>query len=343
MADDDPVFREELTDLLQEEGHQVVAVPSAAKAEEILDADEYDVLLTDLRMPRKGGMDLLRTVRSRWPRTLVVVVTGYASVDTALEAMKLGAFDYVRKPFRIEQVQETLRLAAQEHEFEAPEGTDRDPEREARTLAATGRLDVLYIGGGRVEPAPRLTVVPIASLQPADLVPLVDGFITQHPGGAVVLSGVEDWVAAHRLETIVELVDRLRTRLAGHGPLRVGFNPARLGAPAARALGAAVAADETHATLEALANPIRRKILERLAESPATFGETMRAAHLDDSPKISFHLRRLSDSGLVLHEGDTYRLSTRGEASVRLLADATFLPAAETSGNRAFPERSRSG
>ena len=337
VVDDDAVFREELSELLRDDGHAVDSAPSVPKATEALEHREYDLVLTDLKMPRHGGLELLREVRHRWPRTLVVVVTGYASVETALDAMKLGAFDYVRKPFRIEQVRETLRLAAQEHEFESPADARRDPLREARSLAASGRHEVLLLGEAPPDPTPRLHVAP---LDPADLVVLrqqVVDFVAGHPDAAVVLTGVERLLARHRLEDVVHLLDQLRGDLAGHGPLRVGFNPRRVPPSAAIAVGSAVASDETHGTLEALANPIRRKVLERLALGPGSFGEVMAAAGLDDSPKMSFHLKRLTEAGLLLHEDERYRLTARGDAAVGLLSGAAFLPPASTEGNLAFP------
>ncbi len=343
VVDDDAVFREELADLLREDHHNVGVAPSVPKAVEALQHDEFDVVLTDLKMPRQGGLELLREVRNRWPRTLVVVVTGYATVESALDAMKHGAFDYVRKPFRVEQVRETLRLAAQEREFESPQETYRDPAQEARSLAARGKHEVLFFGEPAPDPEPHLHVAPLGPEDPAELVARAEAFVAEHPNAAIILSGVERLVEQHRLEDIVGVLDRLRTALMGHGPLRVGFNPRRVTRAVAVALGGAVATDETHAALEALANPIRRKILERLAVGPASFGETMEAAGLDDSPKMAFHLRKLVETGLAVHEGEAYRLTTRGEASVRLLADATFLPPAGDSGNLAFPGRRVSG
>jgi hypothetical protein len=140
----------------------------------------------------------------------------------------------------------------------------------------------------------------------------------------------------HRLEDVVDALDQLRTLLDGHGPLRVSFDPARVSTAAAAAVAGTVAADETQGTLEAMANPIRRLVLQRLATGPAPFGEVMAAAGLDDSPKMSFHLRKLLDAGLATHEDDAYRLSGRGRAVVRLLIDATFLPPSSDAGNQAF-------
>ncbi|MCI4372282.1 MAG: response regulator [Thermoplasmata archaeon] len=342
VVDDDAVFREELTDLLRDDGHTVAAAPSVQKALEALEHDEFDAVLSDLKMPRQGGLELLREIRKQWPRTFVVMVTGYATVETALEAMKLGAFDYLRKPFRAEQVRETLQLVAQEREFESPPETYRDPVREARALAAGGQHEVLLLTDHPIPSETHLQVEHLDPENPSRVTEQTEAFLAEHANGAVVLSGVERLLEHHRLEDIVAILDRLRMDLAGHGPLRVGFNPRRVPPAAAVALGGAVSGDATHLTLEALANPLRRKAVLRLAEGPASFGEAMQAAGLDDSPKMAFHLRKLVDAGLVLHEGETYRLTTRGEAGARLLRDATFLPPTGDSGNLAFPGR-RSG
>jgi len=343
VVDDDTVFRDELTEILRDDGHTVAAAPSVQKALEVLEHEEVDVVLTDLKMPRQGGLELLREVRKRWPRTFVVMVTGYATVETALEAMKLGAFDYLRKPFRVEQVRETLQLVAQEREFESPPEAYRDPVREARALAAGGRHEVLLLTEHPIPSEPHLHVEALDPENPNRLTERTEAFLIDHSNAAVVLSGVERLLEHHRLEDIVSVLDRLRKDLAGHGPLRVGFNPHRVPPAAAVALGGAVSADETHTTLEALANPIRRKALLRLSEGPASFGDAMEAAGLDDSPKMAFHLRKMVDAGLALHEGETYRLTSRGEAGARLLRDATFLPPTGDSGNFAFPGRRAHG
>ena len=343
VVDDDKVFREELGELLRDEGHSVTSEGSVAKALEVLGTADFDVVLTDLKMPRASGMELLREVRSRWPRTMVVMITGFATIETALEAMKGGAFDYIRKPFRIEQVRETLRIADQEREFEAPPGSARDPLVEARGLAAEGRHEVLFLADP--PPAEEAHVHP-ARLEPNDLVALTDRcttFLADFPNGAIVISGAERLVAVHRLEDVVALFGRLHEALAGHGPLRVAFNPRRVPAAVATALAGSVAPAETHSALEALANPIRRHVLQRLAEGPAGFSEVMRAAGLDDSPKMSFHMRKLVEAGLLRHEGDLYSLTPRGDAAVGLLRDAAFLPPSSDTDSLAFPRGSSGG
>jgi DNA-binding response OmpR family regulator len=338
VVDDDAVFREELSDLLREDAHDVHTAQNVAKAIEWLEHEEADVVLTDLKMPRQNGLVLLQEIRARWPRTCVVMITGYATIDTALEAMKAGAFDYLRKPFRIEELRSSLQLAAQQRAFEAPADASRDPAAEARELARSGSAEVLYIGQTAPRPAAHLHFEVLDPAQPSALVDHVRRFVDEHPRPAVVIGGIESILAQHRLEDVLGVLDQLRTILRDRGPLRVGFDPARLSAGVASAVGDAVAAEENQGMWEALANPIRRKALQRTATGSASFGELMAAAGLDDSPKMSFHLRRLLDAGLLRHEGESYRLTSRGSAVLNLLTDATLLPPRGGEANRAFPQ-----
>lgn len=343
VVDDDAVFRDELADLLREEGHEVRAAPSVRKGLEALESAEADVVLTDLKMPRQSGMVLLQEVRSKWPRTLVVMITGYATIETAIEAMRLGAFDYLRKPFRIEQLRSTLALVAQQRVFEAPDGSIRDPWREARTLAAGGEFEVLFVGDRVPTNVDHIEFEPLNPDSPSDLAARVESFVQRHEKCAVVLASVDRLVERHRLEDVVALLERIRSTLEGRGPLRVGFDPGRLSATAAVAVGGSVASDETHSLFEAFSNPIRRKVLERLGGGPAAFGDLMAAAGLDDSPKLSFHLRKLVDAGLLAHEAEKYHLTARGRAGLRLLLEATLMPPSSDRRNVAFAGPSAKG
>jgi two-component system response regulator FlrC len=98
LADDEPGIREFLSDVLTDDGHEVVQAADGEQAARLLDGQRFDLLVTDLKMPRLGGMELLRKVRAEQPEVEVIVLTAHGTVDTAVAAMKLGAFDYLQKP-----------------------------------------------------------------------------------------------------------------------------------------------------------------------------------------------------------------------------------------------------
>ncbi|MHB8893547.1 MAG: S16 family serine protease, partial [Candidatus Geothermincolia bacterium] len=110
-VDDDQTARRNLALALARENCEVVTVASAREAFEQLEAREFDLLLTDLHLGQSDGMELLERTRARWPDTRVVVITGYASIPSAVEAVKKGAFQYLAKPYAIEELRSIVRRA----------------------------------------------------------------------------------------------------------------------------------------------------------------------------------------------------------------------------------------
>ncbi len=110
-VDDDETARRNLVLALARENCEVVTAASAREALEQLEAREFDLLLTDLHLGQSDGMELLERTRARWPDTRVVVITGYASIPSAVEAVKKGAFQYLAKPFAIEELRSIVRRA----------------------------------------------------------------------------------------------------------------------------------------------------------------------------------------------------------------------------------------
>lgn len=98
VVDDEEGIRSFLTDSLLTEGHEVVEAVDGAQASLLLDRQTFNLMITDLRMPGMDGMALLRKARSEVPEMEVVVLTAHGSVETAVEALKIGATDYLQKP-----------------------------------------------------------------------------------------------------------------------------------------------------------------------------------------------------------------------------------------------------
>jgi two-component system response regulator AtoC len=111
LVDDEEPLRHMLGVLLAREGYQVTAVGSAAQALAELAQRQFDVVLSDIRMPQLGGLELLDEIRRRGLGSTVIMMSAYGSVDVALEAIKRGAYDYVAKPFKPDEVVLVLRKA----------------------------------------------------------------------------------------------------------------------------------------------------------------------------------------------------------------------------------------
>jgi DNA-binding NtrC family response regulator len=110
VVDDHQQVRESMADALRESGYQVSCCASAPEALQVLDRQGYDCIVTDLKMPGMNGVEFIIQLEQRRVAAQVVMVTAHASVATAVEAMRHGAFDYIEKPFRVDQLS---RLVAQ--------------------------------------------------------------------------------------------------------------------------------------------------------------------------------------------------------------------------------------
>jgi DNA-binding NtrC family response regulator len=118
VVDDDALIRETLTDLLGAQGYEVEDVGSAEAALGRVEERDFACVLTDLQMPGMNGLDLLGALRERHPEIPAVMMTGFGSIDTAVEAMRLGAQDFVTKPFQADRLRLTLERAFEKRELE---------------------------------------------------------------------------------------------------------------------------------------------------------------------------------------------------------------------------------
>jgi two-component system, NtrC family, response regulator PilR len=111
IVDDEKSLRDFLIIMLEEDGYKVVTAPDAEKAIKLIRENDFDLILTDIRMGGSNGIDVLDEARSTLPDTPVVMMTAYASAETAVTAMKKGAYDYISKPFKIEDIQLIIKNA----------------------------------------------------------------------------------------------------------------------------------------------------------------------------------------------------------------------------------------
>ena len=104
VVDDEEVVRLGYRRVLSADGFRVMSAGDGREALDLMGGDRFDVVLMDMRMPGMDGIELLRAIKDQWPESEVVVVTGYPSIETAKEAVKLGAYDYLAKPLVPEAV-----------------------------------------------------------------------------------------------------------------------------------------------------------------------------------------------------------------------------------------------
>ncbi len=158
IADDEANLRKVLAAMLRREGYEVLTAADGLEALELMGRSRVDVLLTDLRMPRIDGMELLRRVLVEYRGTPVVMLTAHGTVDTAVTAMKLGAFDYLSKPYDQEELQMIIRKAATVADLsvEEPEG---EPDGRFGMIGASSSLEEVFRTIEKVAASPSTVLI----------------------------------------------------------------------------------------------------------------------------------------------------------------------------------------
>ncbi|MFZ3055206.1 MAG: sigma-54 dependent transcriptional regulator [Smithella sp.] len=113
VVDDDQGMREFMEIMLVQEGYDVTSIGEPVKAIELCRKNAFDLIITDLKMPKISGLDFLKVIKDQRPDAIVILITGYASGETAIKAMKEGAYDYVEKGGSIEEIKKVVRSALQ--------------------------------------------------------------------------------------------------------------------------------------------------------------------------------------------------------------------------------------
>ncbi|MGC8871819.1 MAG: sigma-54-dependent transcriptional regulator [Caldimicrobium sp.] len=111
VVDDEKLTLKNLSYVLSKEGYEVKTAESGTLALKYLQEEEFDVVITDLKMEKVTGLDVLEKCKEWWPDTEVVIITAYATVDSAIEAMKKGAYYYITKPFKLDELRKVVKEA----------------------------------------------------------------------------------------------------------------------------------------------------------------------------------------------------------------------------------------
>lgn len=113
VIDDEPIVGERLKAFLVRDGHQVESFVNPAAALERLQEVDVDLVITDIRMGEMDGIEVLDKVLTISPKTKVIMISGYATLDLARESLTKGAFDFIAKPFKLKEIRNTIKKAAE--------------------------------------------------------------------------------------------------------------------------------------------------------------------------------------------------------------------------------------
>ncbi|RMG02914.1 MAG: sigma-54-dependent Fis family transcriptional regulator [Planctomycetota bacterium] len=161
VVDDNEPARMSVADILRRAGYEVDECSSGAEALKRVDQREYDCIVTDLRMPGMSGVELVKRLQPRRLRTQIIMATAYASVSTAVEAMRYGAFDYIEKPFDADVLERLVGDAVRRARFIAGERIDHtdDPARPPVMIGESEPMQTLRRRLAQVAPTPETVLI----------------------------------------------------------------------------------------------------------------------------------------------------------------------------------------
>ncbi len=114
VIDDEAIVRVSCDRVLGPEGYDVELTSRGDEALRRLDAERFDLVLTDLKMPDMDGLEVLKKIKEKWPHIPVIIITGYGTISTAVQAIKLGAYEYIEKPFNPEDILSAVKRSLED-------------------------------------------------------------------------------------------------------------------------------------------------------------------------------------------------------------------------------------
>lgn len=344
VVDDDDVLRNELSELLNNEGYKTFVTDSGEATIKMLRHQDFDLIFTDLRLPDMSGMELLKLLRKLNINTRVIMITAYSSTETAVEAMKNGAVDFLCKPIEVEHLKSTLKVMAESIEYEKQinhvkmRGTLNDPVKYFKSLTRDSHgLFITQCGPKMIEDKYDLNNVSMLWLTPevsdescidpkrlSDLKLHLELFFRENPEGVALFEGIEALLKQHPWEVVKKFLLDISTNAV--------LKPSRLIITAEREkiedetfseLKCLISNPYVHIISESLSNPIRRDIVRILSNNNiSSFTEILKELGIKDAPKLSFHLKKLVDHKILQKNGKIgYSLTDRGKSTAICLEE----------------------
>lgn len=316
IVDDEETIVVAAKTALEVYGYEVETASSGFESLEKL--ENIDIVLLDIKMPEMNGIETLKEIKKRKPKLPVIMITAYATVDTAIEAMKCGAADYVRKPFNVDELEKGILAAIEDVKFTYVENayTENCFERFEK-LTKHARGICIARSFEKIKIHKNVTCIPMEhELKPRSIEDIkADVEQTISKNDAVLLANIEYLFKANDAEHVREFLEWMNKKvLNSNGKLILSAHLTSIKEKERHALQDIIADIHLGLFSDSISNYIRRRIINLLYNGgKLSFTRIAQELKIKDNPKLSFHLKKLKDDGMLEQDEEKkYFLSPMG-------------------------------
>jgi DNA-binding response OmpR family regulator/DNA-binding transcriptional ArsR family regulator len=339
IVDDNTTFLETLSKILLLDHHDISTATSAEEALKLIMKENFDLLLTDLKMGELSGIDLIKEIRRKGIDLISLIITGYGSIDSAVEAMKTGAYDYILKPFevsplreKIEEVQEELRLR-NNFSFSPLVNKQSLPDFSIESTLDEYEQPFLVISNEdpkeitneyKIENASnfRLGFTKGANEIPPTKLHLlqhqIEEFIRTQEKGTIIFKGIEELYRVHNWSHFKGFIDEI-----SHQILTSNFSLIFLideknhdnavYQPLIHDTLSLLSIHTFNSIISLISHPLRKDIINLLKpHSKLNFNKILEELQVKSSSSFAFHLKKLVEENILEKDDNLYYLTSRG-------------------------------
>ncbi|MFQ5980238.1 MAG: response regulator [Candidatus Heimdallarchaeota archaeon] len=336
VVDDDAVFLDKMKKNLSIDRHSVTTALSGEEALETLRETAFDLVITDLRMNELSGIDLIKKMNETGIDANVIVLTGYGTINSAVEAMKYGAYDYLLKPLRLPTLRNKISEVGKELQFRnelaVPEVTHeldrsetsipdltppflivstRNPDDVINSFSLTdaSTVHVSYIEGqGKIAPS-KLHLIRDS----------IRDFAKQQEKGTIIFDGIQDLLMTHRWKNLKKFIRYLQEEiissdytmlfLIDEGSPDNGYDKILL-----HDALSILSVQTFDIILDIISHSIRKNIITLLTtRGPTRFNKIAEELEIENTATLTFHIKKLVRESVLMKEDNSYALTARGE------------------------------
>ncbi len=338
--DDNKTFLEKLDKVLSLENHQIHLACSGKEALDAISNNEFDLLLTDLKMGEISGIDLIKRLKEESIDLVCIVVTGYATIDSAVEAMKLGAYDYIVKPFEIDKLRKKINEVENELKLRKTFVTKsiggrtsiNDPDNDFNIemysepfLIISNEDPSKIIDLNNIEHAIQLKIGfnnganEISPLKFNLIREYINNFVQKHTEGTIIFKCIEDLLLKHKWEYLKGFIENIREEILTSAfsmvilvdqnhPIGVLYQALLHDALSL------ISIQTFEDIVSIISHSMRKKIINLLKMSgELNFNRIAEELVIKSSSNLAFHIKRLVEENILIKRDNLYTLSQRGE------------------------------